>query len=295
VEGVSRAARLSYKRATIHMPGSNVQLAVSSRSFHNALTRRRMVLEDVPAVAQELGYKAIEIDDIYLQARSRLVQFAGALFMRRYFGRGVTFREYTSARLLKLHAAIEEAGMRLVAWTAHTDFTLTDKAAQWQMHYLEGAIATATDFGVRIVCIQAGGSDQPTQDEMVHCIEGLRAAARLADRFRTRLALESGSGITRSAERMAKLLREIDSPYLGACLRIGTEECVALAPLAIHVHATAKAFDAQGRVAETDYAAHMAALQAANYTGWISVRYEGAGEPTQGIMQIAELVSALAT
>ena len=272
-----------------------MQLAISSRSFQNALARRRMALEDVPAAAQERGYRAIEIDDMHLHAQSIVLQSAGALFMRRYFGKGIRFRDYTSARLLKLHASIQDAGVKLAAWTAHTDFTLIGKAAQWQMHYLEGAIATADDFGARIVCIQAGGSDQPTQDEMMHCIEGLRAAAVLAGRFRTRLALESGSGITRSAKRAAQLLREIDSPYLGACLRIGSEDAVGLAPLAIYVHATAKTFDAQGRAVEVDYPAHLAALQAANYAGGISVRYEGAGNPTLGIMQIAELISALST
>lgn len=272
-----------------------MQLAVSSRSYESALARRRMALEDVPAVAQELGYRAIEIDDLHLQAQSQLLRRIGALVMHRYFGRGASFREYTFARLLKLHASIEAAGTRLIAWTAHTDFTLADKAAQWQMHYLEGAIAAANDFGASTVCIQAGGTDQPTQDEMVRCIDGLRAAASLAGRFRTRLALESGSGITQSVERTAQLLKEIDSPYLGACMRIGAQDATALAPLAIHVHATASSFDALGRADDVNYSAHLDALSAANYSGWVSVRYEGAGEPTQGIMQVAELVSALTT
>ncbi|MCL4504509.1 MAG: sugar phosphate isomerase/epimerase, partial [Chloroflexi bacterium] len=203
-----------------------MQLAISSRSFQKALSRRRMALEDVPAAAQELGYTAVEIDDMHLQSRSRLFQRAAAWRMRSAFGKGVRFRDYTSERLLNMHAAFEDAGARLVAWTAHTDFTLADRPARWQLHYLEGAIAAANDFGVRLVCVQAGGLAEPTRDEMARCIGGLREAVRLAERFRTRLALESGVGITQSVDRMVQLLRDINSPVLGACLRIDGEESV---------------------------------------------------------------------
>ncbi len=243
-----------------------------------------MALEDVPAAAQELGYRAVEIDDAHL------LQRAAAWRLRH-----PRFRDYTTARLLRLHAAFERAGTRLVAWTAHTDFTLTERAARWQLHYLEGAIATANDFGARLVCIRAGGSEDPTQDEMLRCLSGLRAAAQLAERFRTRLALENGLGITQSVERTAQLLREINSPYLGACLRFDAEDSVALAPFAIHAHALSHAFDSQGRETTADYPACMAALRDANFNGWISIQYEGDAEPAFGIVQTAELISALAS
>src|SRR5512141_2133301 len=138
------------------MPHFKAQLAISTRSFHRMLSHRRMALEGVPATVRDIGLSTVEIDDIYLQARSPLVRIAGALFMRRYFGKGVFFREYTSPRLLALHEAVQAAGTRLAAWDAHTDFTLVDRPARWQMHYLEGAIATADDFGARLVCVQAG-------------------------------------------------------------------------------------------------------------------------------------------
>jgi hydroxypyruvate isomerase len=98
-----------------------------------------------------------------------------------------------------------------------------------------------------------------------------------------------------SVERTEQLLKEIDSPHLGVCLRIGAQDAAALAPLAIHVQATASSFDTLGRADDVNYLTHLDALNATNYTGWISIRYEGSGEPTQGIMQTAELVSALTT
>ena len=252
-----------------------------------------MALEGVPAAVREIGFGTIEIDDMYLQARSPLLRVAGALFMRRYFGKGVFFREYTSPRLLALHEAFQAAGTRLAAWEAHTDFTLMDRQARWQMHYLEGAIATADDFGARLVCVQAGGSSQPSQEEMARCIEGLKEASELAAHFHTRLALVNGPGITASAERTLQLLREVNSPALGICLRFDGPGCVELAPHAIHARAVARAFDELGLEPDVDYPACMEALRESGYQGWISIDYAGRDDPLCGIMQTAELIASL--
>ncbi len=275
------------------MPHFKAQLAISARCFHRLLSRRRMALEHVPAAVRELGFGEIEIDDIYLQARSPLVQLGGALFMRRYVGKGVFFREYTSPRLLALHAAFEAAGTRLVAWQANTDFTLVGRPARWQMHYLEGAIATANDFGTRLVCIRAGGSDQPSQEEIALCTAGLKQAAELAGRFHTRLALVNGSGITASPERTLQLLREVNSPALGICLCFDSAGYIELAPHAVHARATARSFDAQGLESDSNYPDCIDALRAAGYQGWISIDYGGRDDPVRGIMQTAELIAAL--
>jgi sugar phosphate isomerase/epimerase len=276
------------------MPKLQAQLAISSRSFHRQLSRRRMALEQLPGAVREIGLGALEIDDVYLQARSPLLRIGGALFMRRYFGKGVFFREYTSQRLLALHAAFQEAGTRLVAWSANTDFTLVDKPARWQMHYLEGAIAAADDFGARLVCIRSGGSEQPGPDEIARCSEGLSLAADLAGHFHTRLALVAGrgAGIAASVERTLQLLRAVNSPALGVCLRLDGSDCLALAPQAIHVQATARSFDAQGSETDIDYQAGIGALGDAGYAGWISIDYAGRDAPECGIMQTAELIAA---
>jgi sugar phosphate isomerase/epimerase len=270
------------------------RLAVSALSYHQALANGRMALEDVPGAARELGFSAIEINDTFLRATSRIRQRAYDLVMQRYFGPGAFYRAYTSTRLLKLHAAFEEGRARLAAWTVHTDFTLTGRAARWQMNYLEGAIAAADDFGARLVCIQTGGSSQPTAEELERCIDGLQQSTALASQFHTRLALENGAGIATTAEQTLALIRKVDSPNLGVCLRFADEDSATLAPYAIHVHATSQAFDAQGRETRIDYPACMAALRAAQYQGWITIDFEGEGEPTQGIMQTAELIGALA-
>jgi sugar phosphate isomerase/epimerase len=122
----------------------------------------------------------------------------------------------------------------------------------------------------------------------------LQEATALASQFHTRLALENGAGIASTAEQTIALIRMVDSPNLGACWRFAGGDSAALAPYAIHVHAASHTFDAQGRETRIDYPGCMAALIAAQYRGWITIDFEGDGEPGQGIMQTAELIGALA-
>jgi sugar phosphate isomerase/epimerase len=249
-----------------------------------------MALEDVPAAVREIGFDAVEIDDAYLTA-APLQQRTFDLLMRRYFGRGSFYRTYTSSRLMGLHTAFEESGVRVAAWRSHTDFTLTGRAAHWQMNYLEGAIAAADDFGARIVCIQSGGVPGAGEEEVGRCIEGLQQAASLAGQFHTRLALESSSGLAHAPGVMERILREVDIPSLAVCVEFDATS-PSIARHAIHAHARANSFDAQGREPHVDYTACLTALQHAGYQGWMAIQYEGQDDPAIGIMQTAELIGA---
>jgi sugar phosphate isomerase/epimerase len=159
------------------------------------------------------------------------------------------------------------------------------------MNYLEGAIAAADDFGARIVCLQSGGTPTASAEEYARCIEGLQQAAALASQFHTRLALESGSGLAHAPGAMERILHDVDIPSLAACVEFDATS-PEVAPHAIHAHARAYTFDAQGRETHTDYTACIAALQQAGYQGWMSIQYEGQDDPALGIMQTAELIGA---
>jgi sugar phosphate isomerase/epimerase len=270
------------------------RIAVSTLSYGRALRRGQLALEQLPAAVRELGLVAIEVNDVFLRARSIIKQTAFNLLMRRYFGRGAFFREYTSDRLLGLHLAFQDAGARVVAWAASTDFTLADRAARWQMNYLEGAIAAANDFGARLVCVRAGGPEKPTEQELSCGIESMKQAAQLAYRFHTRLALESGQGMASDPACAVRLVQAVDSPSLGLCLNFDGAAVGVLAPHAIHARARARAFDPRGGETTVNYPACVAALQAADYEGWIAVDFEGDDYPSRGITQTVELIAALA-
>jgi sugar phosphate isomerase/epimerase len=90
---------------------------------------------------------------------------------------------------------------------------------------------------------------------------------------------------------MERILHDVDIPSLAACVEFDATS-PEVAPHAIHAHARAYTFDAQGRETHTDYTACIAALQQAGYQGWMSIQYEGQDDPALGIMQTAELIGA---
>ncbi|MCL5999861.1 MAG: sugar phosphate isomerase/epimerase [Chloroflexi bacterium] len=270
-----------------------LRVAVSARSFHHALRHGQMRLEEVPAVLGDMGFNAVEIDDTYLRASSHFKQRLFNLMMRRYFGAGAFYREYTSARLFKLHQAFQDAGARLAAWTTHVNFSLTGRVTRWQMSYLEGAIATANDFGVRLICLRdsessAGKSGNPRDAVVESFVEGLSQAAQLASRFRTRLALDCAGGIAGSAERMLQLVQAVNSPHLGVCLDLASDDVAALTPYAFHAYIHATALQAQDAQTGSYYGARLAALRAAGYSGWVVIEFTGENDPRRGIAQVAE-------
>jgi sugar phosphate isomerase/epimerase len=265
------------------------RVAVSSRSFHSALLRGRMRLEQVPSAVRELGFGALELDDTDLRPPSRFKRRLLDSVMHRYFGAGAFYREYTSTRLLSLHQSFEEAAVRLAAWVARTDFTLEGRAARWQMGYLEGAIAAANDFGARLVCITAGGSPGASPEEVARCVDGLIEATNLAARFRTRLALESGEGLATTAESVLRLVEPVNSVNLGVCLKLGAnaEDFAALAPYAIHVHAGPRATDSQNGTLGVDYRNRLSDLRSRGYSGWVSIEFDSDSDSAHKRAQIA--------
>jgi sugar phosphate isomerase/epimerase len=96
---------------------------------------------------------------------------------------------------------------------------------------------------------------------------------------------------------MRHMVQAVDSPWLGVCLDLGNfvpERRLAgvemLAPHAIHVHAKAKAFGADGEEVSIDYGASLAVLQRAGYSGPLVIEYEGDGDPVAGVLCARDLI-----
>ena len=118
-----------------------------------------------------------------------------------------------------------------------------------------------------------------------------------------RLAIENHGGLSSEAgvlEEVTGAFASIDSagaPAIGVCLDLGhfaegeREAGIArLAPLAIHVHAPARAFDERGEETTIDYRSAMGTLRAAGYDAAISIEYTGDDEPREGIRKTKALI-----
>lgn len=279
-----------------------MKIALSAFSFHTWLLAGRMRQEDVPAAAAALGFDAVEMLDL-LAAPLPAGRWTG--WMRRGW-QGLRDRlpllpesplplhpkQYSPDIARPLRVAADQAGVRVIAWTMDTDLTVTGEALVEQRAYWARGIAVARALGAEVLRVTSGGragarslltTTQQNLSELVEMASGLR------------VAVENHHGLSGDPELLATLLDRV--PGAGCCLdfgnfapRLRNVAVCALAPYAVHVHAKSYDFDARGNERSLPYPAFIRALEAAGYSGWYVVEYEGNAPPLQGIEQTRSLL-----
>jgi sugar phosphate isomerase/epimerase len=166
---------------------------------------------------------------------------------------------------------------------------------QKQKAYLAAAIEAADFLGAPLLRLTLGGerNDRAAYDRAADLMSSVLPVAIVQ---KIKLAVENHGGLSSDPIMLAEFVQRFHSPHLGVCLDFGNFESdraigmQALAPLAIHVHAKSREFNAQGEETQVDYGMCLAALKTANYTGAISIEYEGDGDPAIGITRTRALI-----
>jgi hypothetical protein len=116
-----------------------LDIAVSSWSFHDELYQGKLRLYDVPYRVHDLGYSAVELQDLFLYPRSPNP-------VARLFGKkapAFNQQQYDRRTLLKVRINRLRSGTRLVCWTIDSDLTASEGPdRQKQKAYLAAAIET---------------------------------------------------------------------------------------------------------------------------------------------------------
>jgi sugar phosphate isomerase/epimerase len=283
------------------------EIGISAWSFHDALYAGRMTQFDLPEACSRLGFDRIEFNDLFWPpppgSRVRYLPWR----LRGWLARRDVWpefqRQWLTSRRTRRHLATlcRQAGVRCVALTLNSDFTGELPARRRSaMSYVKAGLAVAQTLGapvVRVTSDRRAQSDDLGPGAIERVIAGLQRAAVLARAAGIRLAVENHWGLTTEPEVMQHMVRAVDSPWLGVCLDLGNfapERRLAgvemLAPHAIHVHAKAKAFGADGEEVSIDYGASLAVLQRAGYSGPLVIEYEGDGDPVAGVLCARDLI-----
>lgn len=263
-------------------------LAVSSWSFHAELYAGRLHVSEVPFRAYELGFRAVELQDMFLwpPVPNRLARWLGRKadpFVPQVY-------HQPTLRRLKLNRV--RSGTKLVAWDIDTDLAAVDSGAQ--RAYLARAIETARWLSAPVLRVTLGGAPADRAGYQ-RAVEVLSSVLPVAIASNVRLAIENHDGLSADPQVLLALVTHFHSPHLGVCLDVGNFQgegvagVQALAPYALHVHAKARSFAADGEEAGINYRACMSALKAVHYAGAISIEYEGP-EAEYGIKQTRALI-----
>jgi L-ribulose-5-phosphate 3-epimerase len=262
------------------------ELAISSWSFHDELYKGQLRLENVPYRVHDLGYGAVELQDMF----------------NRY--------EYDRKALMRTRLHRLRSGTRLVCWTIDSDLTANEGPdRQKQKGYLAAAIEAADYLSVPLIRLTLGGERGINADGVTaendraaydRAVELMSSVLPVAIARNVRFAVENHGGLSDDPALLAEFVQHFHSPFLGVCLDFGNFEgdrtigMQTLAPHAIHVHAKAREFNTAGDEKHIDYRMCLSALKAAGYAGVISIEYEGDGDPAEGIKRTRELIEKYA-
>jgi sugar phosphate isomerase/epimerase len=180
-----------------------------------------LTIEDMIARARRFGYDGLEIDG------------------KRPHGNPL---DLPKARCQDLQRKAHDAGIDIYAVAANNDFSSpVPEHRESQLAYVRDLIRMTADLGVKTlrvfaawpgVTLTPGGATYLTARQIwreAHlnvdpaqtwewCRSGLAEAARLAGDAGVVLALQNHAPVTNSPDDMLRLVRDVDSPHLKACL-----------------------------------------------------------------------------
>ncbi len=269
-------------------------VSVSSWSFHQELYADTLRLSDVPYRAFDLGYRAVELNDLFLYPKSpnRIARLLGR--KAKPFDRN----QYDIRALRAVRLNRFRSGTKLVCWTIDSDLTVQSAERDAQLAYLAQAIQAVRFLGAPMIRVMLGGetNDRSALDRAVNFMSSVLPVAIAANIKR---AVENHGGLSGDPDMLIEFVdrcRGDRSTALGVCLDLGNFErepligIQKLAPYAIHVHAKSYAFDAAGEETSIDYKSSLSILKSVQYVGAMSIEYEGDGSAASGIHRTRDLI-----
>jgi sugar phosphate isomerase/epimerase len=277
-----------------------MKIAVSSFSFRQALQAGELKLSQVPAACAVLGFEFVELNDVFLRRKGRTGRLLSTL------GRGEaapSTPDLSPVSLGALEKGLRAANVRLTCFTADNDFMPDNPPAQEeQIRYARAVIGAARYLECQMVRLWLTQNPARITDVAAPTLDAFRQITDTAARAGVRLALEHRFGRMEEIEAIVRIVEQVRSYHLGACLNFGHLPADAwqaaltrLAPYTIYTHARSRRFDKAGEEITIPYSNCIAALQRVGYQGFISIEYEGEDDPLDGIMATKALVERYKT
>ncbi len=272
-----------------------MRIAVSSRSFHGALNTGGLKLYQVPGACAILGFDYVELNDLFLRTRGRTGRLLSALGRPDQADRAPDLSPFTLGQLEK---GLRAANSHLACFTAENDFVPAEpETLPEQVRYVKAVIGAARYLNCHLVRLWLTRSPAHAQDVATPTVDAFRDVTTTATRAGVRLALEHRFSHPDELEAIVTIVEQVRSFYLGVCLNFGHLPANAwqlgltrLAPYTIHAHGRSLEFDAAGNETTISYPSCIATLKRIDYKGFISIEYEGTGDPLEGIVSTKALI-----
>lgn len=269
-----------------------IKLGIASYSYWHFRTAK-VPIETVIEKAADLGVAGVDIlhRQMDLPERDPLTP---------------THRSYLQK--LKRHAF--RNGVDLTCLSIHQDFVDPDpEYLKRQVEHTKKCIEIAYELGVPCLRLNSGRwntiasfddlmkarGDEPilpghTEDEgFKWCVDCIEQCLPKAAECGVVLALENHWGLTRTPEGLLRVLNSISSPWLGGLMDTGNfledpyDKLQQIAPKTVYVQAKTYYGGGEWYTLELDYGRIAKILAAANYTGYVSLEFEGKEDPDTAV------------
>jgi L-ribulose-5-phosphate 3-epimerase len=264
-------------------PGNPI--AVSTYSFWHFEPEKVVKIEECLDMAAAMGFDGVEILEQQMQSK-----------------------EPAALRRLKRQALV--LGLPLRGLSTHQTFlSPKPEVRKKNIDITTASIELAYTLGIPTLRVNTGrwgtikdfdelmkqrGIDPPLpgyteEDGFPWVIDCLQQCLKVAEKCGVVLGLENHWGLARTPEGLLRIIKAVNSPWLGVTLDTGNfledpyAKLEAIAPRAVHVHAKTYYGGGVWYTLDLDYDRIAAILRKANYRGYICLEYEGREEPKTAV------------
>ena len=210
-----------------------------------------------------------------------------------------------------------QKGIELICLSIHQDFVDPDPDERDRnVQHTINCIKIAKTLGIKYIRLNSGRWNttksfdelmanrgiEPilpgiTEDEGFQwCIDSIKACLPMAEKMGVILALENHWGLTRTPEGLLRIFNAIDSPWLGVLMDTGNfleqpyEKLEQIASKTVFVQAKTYYGGGEWYTLDLDYSRIAKILKKVNYSGYISLEFEGKEDPNIGVPKSLNLL-----
>ncbi len=241
-----------------------VILSCETYSLRDLFGKGKLTLEQVPALYRDLDIQGISWNDMF-------------------------FKSWDTDYLGSLKRAAKDAGRTTTCLImegnlAHDDLDKRKKQVEEDMKKMKAA----SFLGAPVVRVNLGGTGRDADDDVIgvqRCVTALKEMLPLAKELKIKMTIENHGGCSKTADRILKVIDGTDPEWVGSCLDFGNwpntppnlkyDEIGKLVGHAYHTHAKTHNFLPNGEERDLDYKKILGMLKRAQYSGAISIEWEG--------------------
>jgi L-ribulose-5-phosphate 3-epimerase len=271
--------QFSLAAAAAWLPGSVAAQAPASKprlltglcaySFRDELAKKTMTYDDLVRLASDLGIDGLELTAYW-------------------FPPNVSAEYLLSLRRLAYRNAIDIYGIGIRSTLCRG----TAEAQDAEVGRLKPWLDVAERLGARHIRVFSGNVPRGTTDEQAASwvTETLKKCAAVSGPRGIILGLEDDGALTEKADLLVKMVKDVDSPWVGINLDVGnfkmngyTQSATCL-PYAVNVHLKSEIRE-NGTPQPLDWD-RLFGMLAAAYRGYVTLEYEASGNPRAAVPEI---------